>query len=64
VRWRLAAELLEHDLVDELRQRVYPVVLGSGEHLFGASSWTKPLRLVGTRPVGDGLVYVTTWIWS
>ena len=53
---RLARTLIEHDLVDELRLTVYPVVLGSGERLFGETSDKKPLRLVDTRTVDDGVV--------
>jgi len=52
---RLVQTLLEHDLVDELRLMVYPVVLGSGKRLFGETSAKKPLRLVDSKIVGDGV---------
>jgi dihydrofolate reductase len=53
---RLARALIEHHLVDELRLMVYPVLLGTGERLFGELSDKKPLRLVDTGTVGDGVV--------
>jgi dihydrofolate reductase len=52
---RLAQTLLEHGLVDELRLMVFPVVLGSGKRLFGDTSDKKPLKLVDSRVVGDGV---------
>jgi dihydrofolate reductase len=52
---RLVQALVEHDLVDELRLMVYPVVLGSGKRLFGETSDKKPLRLVDSKVVGDGV---------
>ena len=57
--YRLGRTLLEHDLVDELRLFIFPVVLGAGERLFGQNSDPKPLRLVDSRTIGDGLVLVT-----
>ncbi len=50
---------MEHDLVDELRLVVFPVVLGAGERLFGETSDKKPMRLVDTQTVGDGLAFLT-----
>ena len=52
---RLVQALIEHDLVDELRLMVYPVVLGSGKRLFGDTSDGKPLQLVESKVVGDGV---------
>jgi dihydrofolate reductase len=52
---RLVQALVEHDLVDELRLMVYPVVLGTGKRLFGETSDKKSLRLVDSKIVGDGV---------
>jgi dihydrofolate reductase len=52
---QLVQTLVEHDLVDEFRLMVYPVVLGSGKRLFGDTSDRKPLKLVDSKMVGDGV---------
>jgi len=57
--YQLGRTLIEHDLVDELRLFVFPVVLGAGERLFGETSDKKPIRLVDSRTVGDGLIFLT-----
>src|SRR5688500_16282173 len=56
---RLVQTLLENDLVDEVRLMVFPVVLGAGKRLFGETSDKKPLRLVDSKTVGDGVAILT-----
>jgi dihydrofolate reductase len=55
----LVRALMEHDLVDELRLIVFPVALGAGERLFGETSDKRPLRLIDTKAIGNGLVHLT-----
>jgi dihydrofolate reductase len=52
---RLVQTLVEHDLVDELRLMVFPIILGTGKRLFGDTSDKKPLRLTTSKTVGDGV---------
>jgi dihydrofolate reductase len=51
----LVQTLIEHDLVDELRLMMFPVVLGKGKRLFGPTGDKKTFRLTDTRSVGEGV---------
>jgi len=57
--FQLVQMLIEHDLIDELRLRLFPIVLGAGDRLFGETSDTKSMRLVETRALGDGVAVLT-----
>ena len=57
--FQLLRTLLEHDLIDEMRLKVFPVVLGAGKRLFGETSVKKSMRLVDGRTLGDGIAFLT-----
>jgi dihydrofolate reductase len=52
---QLVQTLVENDLVDRWHLMVFPVVLGAGQRLFGETTAKKPLKLVSTETVGDGV---------
>jgi dihydrofolate reductase len=55
----LVHTLIEHDLVDEYRLMIFPVVLGSGRRLFPETENKTVLRLADTRTFGSGVVVHT-----
>ena len=52
----LVQTLLEHDLLDELRLMIFPIVLGSGRRLFAESSEPRTMALHDVTTVGGGIV--------
>jgi dihydrofolate reductase len=56
---RLVPALIEHDLVDEVRLMVFPVVLGAGARVFGGIKDKASVRPLTARTVGEGLVSLT-----
>ena len=56
---RIVRTLMEHDLVDAMRLKVFPVVLGAGDRLFGETSARRPMRLVDVRTLDGDTAYLT-----
>jgi dihydrofolate reductase len=56
---QLVHYLMQHDLIDEYRLMVHPIVVGSGKRLFKEGVDTKALELVNTRPFSTGIVILT-----
>jgi dihydrofolate reductase len=56
--FQLLRTLMEHDLVDELRLKVFPVVLGAGQRLFGDTSQARALRLVESLTLGESIAFL------
>ena len=56
---QLVQTLVQAGLVDELRLMVFPVILGAGKRLFGATSDKQRLHLADSKTVGDGIAILT-----
>jgi dihydrofolate reductase len=52
----LAAQLIEHDLVDEYLLMIEPLMLGGGKRLFPEDGRLRPLELVSATPAGTGVL--------
>jgi dihydrofolate reductase len=55
----LMATLMDHDLIDEYRIWIHPLVIGTGTRLFGEGVATRSLELVKTRQFSTGVVILT-----
>ena len=55
----LAAQLVEHDLVDEYVLMIEPILLGGGKRVFPEDGRARPLELVSTTTAGTGVVICT-----
>jgi dihydrofolate reductase len=56
---QLVRTLIQHDLVDEIRLMVHPVVVGGGKRIFGDGIDRKVLRLVDSKTLTSGVVVLT-----
>jgi dihydrofolate reductase len=57
--FQLVRTLIKHDLVDELRLKIFPAAPGVGERPFGGTSDKKPMRLLDTQTLEGGIAYLT-----
>jgi dihydrofolate reductase len=56
--FQLVHMLMEHDLVDELRLKVFPIALGAGRRLFGETSASSPMHLIDVQTLDGDIVYL------
>ncbi len=56
---QLVRSLMTHELIDEYRLMLYPIVLGDGKRLFAHASEASSLQLIDTKTVGSGILILT-----
>jgi len=55
----LVHTLMQHDLIDEYKLMVHPIIVGSGKRLFQQGSEKKVLKLVETKTFSSGIVILS-----
>jgi dihydrofolate reductase len=55
----LVQTLIEHDLVDEFRVMIDPLVVGGGKRIFRDDGVLRPLRLVDSKVTTTGAIVAT-----
>ena len=55
----LMQALMEHNLIDEYRISVHPLVIGGGKRLFPEGGQNSKLQLVGAKTLSSGVVILT-----
>jgi dihydrofolate reductase len=58
---RLVQELLDNDLVDQINLMIFPVILGTGDRMFGAMNEKTTWKLTESRTVGSDGVLVLSY---
>ena len=52
----LIQTLLKNDLVDELRLRIFPVILGTGKRLFAKGATSAAFELIESKALPSGVI--------
>jgi dihydrofolate reductase len=55
----LVRTLIEHDLVDEFRMMIDPLIIGRGKRIFHSDGVLRPLRLIDSQLTSTGAIIAT-----